>query len=222
MRVLGEWLLTGQRAALHLPSATAVVADLHLGYGHVRQRGGEAVPALSVEAQLGPLGAALQRHGVRRLVVAGDLLEDGRCRREEVVGELQRWLERAGVELVAVVPGNHDRGLGPSAGLPIHEGGFALGGWRVVHGDGELPAGPLVQGHEHPWVRWTERLSAPCYLVGADRLVLPAYSPDAAGVNVLGTERWGEYLCCAIAGEDVLDFGMLKDLKRGARTGTRR
>src|SRR5436309_2915696 len=30
MRVNKDWLLTPQRAALHLPTATAVIADLHL------------------------------------------------------------------------------------------------------------------------------------------------------------------------------------------------
>src|SRR5262245_52817992 len=105
MRVLGEWLLTPERLALHLPSATGVVADLHLGYGRARRRGGEAVPEPALADRLAPLASALSRHDARRLVVAGDLLEDGRCRREEVVGELLDWLGLSGVELTAVVPG---------------------------------------------------------------------------------------------------------------------
>ncbi len=36
MRVLDEWLLTPWRGAIHLPTATAVVADPHLGYDRVR------------------------------------------------------------------------------------------------------------------------------------------------------------------------------------------
>src|SRR6516225_9381522 len=151
MRVLDDWLLTPERAALHLPSATAVVADLHLAYGQARQRQGEAVPDSPLDPQLAPLAEVLGRHGVRRLVVAGDLLEDGRC--SETAADFRRWLERAGVDLVAVVPGNHDRDL---AGLPLSAEGVWLGGWRVVHGDGPLPDGPLVYGHEHPWVRWRD------------------------------------------------------------------
>src|SRR5262245_15829602 len=75
MRVLDDWLLTAERIAVHLPSRTAVVADLHLGYAEARRRSGEAVPDDALDEQLSGLGQALQRHGTRRLVVAGDLLE---------------------------------------------------------------------------------------------------------------------------------------------------
>src|SRR5207248_4306827 len=87
MRVLGDWLLTPQRVAVHLPSATGVVADLHLGYGQARRASGEAVPAPPLAAQLAPLRRALALHGARRLVVAGDLLEEAR-REGGVLNEL--------------------------------------------------------------------------------------------------------------------------------------
>src|SRR5947209_3258402 len=104
MRVLDDWLLSPARLAGHLPTATAVAADLHLGYERVRQRGGEAVPGRRLADELAPLGRALRRLGVSRLVVAGDLFEDGRCRREEITAEWKAWLEEAGLMLVAVVP----------------------------------------------------------------------------------------------------------------------
>jgi putative SbcD/Mre11-related phosphoesterase len=212
-RVLGEWLLTPERVVLHLPTATAVAADLHLGYDEARRRRGEAVPARSLDEQLGPLGRALARHGCRRLVVAGDLLEDGRC--HETLAGLRAWLRTAGVDLVGVVPGNHDAGLSEAAGeWPVCSEGLRLLEWHVVHGDGELPEAPVVQGHEHPWFRWRGRLSAPCYLVGARRLVLPAYSDDAAGVNVRGDRRWRDCRCLVIAGDEVLDFGEVGSLGR--------
>jgi metallophosphoesterase superfamily enzyme len=121
------------------------------------------------------------------------------------------------VELVAVVKGNHDRGLGSSA-LPVCAEA-EVGGWRVVHGDGERPAGPVVQGHEHPCVRWSGRLSAPCYLVADDHLVLPAFSPDAAGANVLRSPRWRAHRCWVIAGERVLDFGEVAGLGFATKGG---
>jgi putative SbcD/Mre11-related phosphoesterase len=217
MRVLDEWLLTPERLALHTSSGTGVVADLHLGYAQARARGGEAVPVRPLAEQLAPLSAALKRHGARRLVIAGDLLEDGRRGREEVVEELLRWLKETGLDLEAVVPGNHDRGLART-GLPVRAEGCRLGAWQVVHGDVALPAGPVVQGHEHPCLRWGGIQQAACYLVGAGRLVLPAYSGDAAGVNVLRARRWAEYRCCAIAGARVLDLGTVADLKVILRT----
>jgi putative SbcD/Mre11-related phosphoesterase len=200
-----EWLLTPERVAVHRPSCCAVVADLHLGYGQARRRGGDAVPAPNLSTYLAPLATAMKRAAVDRLIVAGDLFEDGRCEREALVAELLDWVASAGVELVAVVRGNHDRGLGKSALAVVEQA--QLGEWQIVHGDGARPPGPVVQGHEHPCLRWRTQISAPCYLVGADHLVLPAFSPDAAGVNVLREARWSEYRCWVIAGAEVLDFG---------------
>jgi hypothetical protein len=167
---------------------------------------------LSGVADPAPLRQALARHGARRLVVAGDLLEEAR-REGGVVNELREWLDQAGLELAALVPGNHDRGLAGGSGLRLCRRGFALGGWRVVHGDATLPGGRLVQGHEHPCVRWPGLPAAPCYLLAEGRLVLPAYSPDAAGVNVVGAPRWAAYRCAVIAGDAVLDFGEVRRLR---------
>lgn len=208
----GEWELTAWRGAVHVPTATAVVADLHLGYGRARRRGGEAVPVRSIEEELGPLRAGLSQAGVARLVVAGDLFEDARVEREEMVAEIVAWLGRHGVELVGVVPGNHDRGLGGVTELLVCRDGVRLGEWAVVHGDGAAPAGRVVQGHEHPWLRWRAGAEGACYLVAEGHLVLPAYSADAAGGNVLGRARWAGHRACVIAGARVLDFGAVGGL----------
>ena len=206
-----DWLLTPARAAIHVPTKTAVVADLHLGYDRLRRRGGDAVPVRRVADELAPLRLELARQGVSRLVIAGDLFEDGRYQRDEVLRELTAWLTASAVELVAVVPGNHDR-LGECVEIdgwtmPLFPSGIDLGGWHVVHGDGDLPTGRVVQGHEHPWLRWRRGVEGPCYLVSDERIVLPALSADAAGGNVWGEARWRGYRACAIAGEQVLDFG---------------
>jgi putative SbcD/Mre11-related phosphoesterase len=213
MRVHGDWLLTPQRAALHLPTATAVIADLHLGYGPARCRRGEAVPDFGLSETVGALTALQTRHRVRRLAIAGDLSEDGRL--PTPVTEFLVWLGKARIELAAVIPGNHDRGLrGLAAGVPVCPEGFALGGWRVLHGDKPLPPGKVVHGHAHPCLRWGRRLVAPCFLVGPDRIVLPAFSADAAGVTVLGNRSFGRLRCFVPAGEHVLNFGPVDMLRR--------
>jgi metallophosphoesterase superfamily enzyme len=222
VRILDDWLLTPQRIAVHLPTATAVVADLHLGYDEARRRAGEAVPRVSVASQLTELGEALERHQLRRLIIAGDLLEDGQC--VEALAAFRKWLGEANIELVGLAPGNHDgcctNAKGSMGGIlaekdwPVFEAGVPLGSWRVVHGDGPLPPGLVVHGHEHPWVRWRNGPEAACYLVGSGRLVLPAYSADAAGVNVVGAARWRPFRCLVVVGREVLDFGPVGGLRR--------
>jgi putative SbcD/Mre11-related phosphoesterase len=220
MLVHADWLLTPERVAVHLPTATAVAADLHLGYDQARQRRGEAVPLAGLDDLLGALARLVPRHGLRRLVVAGDLFEDGAG--WALVPDLLGWLGARGLELAGVVPGNHDRGLADAArDLPLRPHGVRLGDWLVVHGDGTLPPGRLVLGHFHPCLRWGRGIAAPCYLIGAERIVLPAFSADAAGVDVLGARGWRDYRCAAVAGDRVLDFGDVGHLA-AARGGKRR
>lgn len=201
MRVLDDWLLTPERAAIHAPTGTAVVADMHLGYERARQRRGEAIPTMPMEQRLAPLASLFLRTDVQRLAIAGDLFEEGRAC-AETAAELRAWLQETGIELAGIVPGNHDGRLEGVEG-PICPDGISLGRWRVVHGDGPTGDDWLVFGHFHPSVRWGGR-KVPCYLVGERQLVLPAFSTDAAGVNVLREKRWKEWRHYAIVGETVV------------------
>ena len=54
----------------------------------------------------------------------------------------------------------------------------------------------------------------PCFAVSDNRIVLPAFSCDARGVNVLSQERWCGYRCCAIVGAEVLDLGAVEQISR--------
>jgi putative SbcD/Mre11-related phosphoesterase len=218
MYVHGEWLLTPECAAVHVPTATAVIADVHLGYDRARLECGESVPAIGLADVVARLAALFARHLPRRLVIAGDLVENHAG--YGLTDGFMNWLASADVELTAVVPGNHDQRL-PSSNLPLvaSADGFALGRWRVLHGDGPSPSGRALLGHFHPCFRW-HGLRAPCFLVGRHRLILPAFSADAAGVNVVGDPRWKAYRCCVAAGGQVLDFGVLGRLDKARRRKT--
>jgi uncharacterized protein len=205
MHVHTDWLLTAQRVAIHLPTATAVLADLHLGYHAARRRRGEAVPLMPVAEILAPLANVLRRWQLMRVVIAGDLFEDGID--EPAACELQSWLTVHRAEIVAVIPGNHDRRLADiSCGLPVCSGDFCLQQWRVVHGDRDLPSSPAVFGHFHPCIRLGPYLR-PCYLVSENRLMLPAFSGDARGVDVRQRGRWRGWRRLVPVADDVLDFG---------------
>jgi putative SbcD/Mre11-related phosphoesterase len=206
MHLDADWLLTPERIAVHLPSATAVVADLHLGYSAARRAGGEAVPLPDLGAILSPFSVIRERIGVRRLVIAGDLFEAGHA--GSLLDDFLDSFAETGMELAGLVPGNHDRRLAEGMRLPLYPEGYLLGRWRVVHGDRALPAGPVVHGHFHPCLRW-RGVAAPCFLATADRLVLPAFSRDASGVGVVRSRRWRGYRCLAPVGGRVLDFGQL-------------
>ena len=69
------------------------------------------------------------------------------------------------------------------------EDDFRLGDWLVHHGDRSGATGKVAHGHIHPCMPWRGR-RWPCFLVTENRLVLPAFSRDAAGVNVANDPLW--------------------------------
>ena len=209
----GGWRLTRHAAAVHPEARTAVIADVHLGYEWARGRGGDCVPAHSLDETIGRLNALCADHAIQCLVVAGDLVESPRfCRRTEAdVAELSRWLLDRGVRLVALA-GNHDRPRRTAQPESLE-----VAGWTIAHGHRRVAATRTITGHLHPVIR-ANGLTAPCFLVDTTTIVLPAFSANAAGVPVetLG-RRCRNMRCVAIAGDEVLDFGPVSSLLRALR-----
>lgn len=219
MRVLEDWLLTPFRLAVHESTATAVIADVHLGYREARQQTGDAVPLLDVPTQLAPLRRARRRFSFDKLVVAGDLFERGAD--SAWLGIFLRELGALGIAFAGLAPGNHDRGwetLGQF--VPLYPEGMSLGSWHVVHDDAlatksnvgtvasdARESRKLILGHWHPAV-WFEGRRLPCFLVGPDRIVLPAFSGDAAGGAVVSDPRWRDLRRFAIHAGRVIDCGL--------------
>ena len=220
----GGWLLAPEGAAVFPAEATAVVADVHLGYEWARGAGGDCVPPHSLGETIGLIDRLRSRVGFRKLVVAGDLVESRRfCRRTSAdVARLSAWLGERGIDLV-VVAGNHDPPRRPPLPRSVE-----VGGWTVVHGHrrDDLDHPRAVCGHHHPALR-ASGLSAPCFLVGPSSIVLPAFSRNAAGVGLgsldpalTGPDRSGHApRCLATSGGELLDFGPVPDLLRALLEG---
>jgi metallophosphoesterase superfamily enzyme len=69
-----------------------------------------------------------------------------------------------------------------------------------------------------------EGLTAPCFLVGPSTIVLPAFTPNAAGLAVGSAGMPGSWTseglrCVAGMGEELLDFGPLPELMAALRCG---
>jgi len=205
-----------ERAAWHPRERVAVIADLHLGYEWTRGRLGDLLPEHSLAESYQALDALLARGRIERLVVGGDLTESFvPCRlTERDVRRLVDWLRVRGIELIRVA-GNHDR-VAPE---PLQRS-VTVAGWTIAHGHEWLNERPLISGHHHPILRWGS-ITAPCFVVQADSILLPAFSGNAAGLDV-ATARLPAVMdrkarCVAIAGEELLDFGPLGQLR--ARLG---
>lgn len=215
------WHFAPEGAAVHVESRVAVIADVHLGYEWARARGGDCLPAHSLRETVAKLGSLLGRcPAVDRLVIAGDLVESAKpCPRTAAdVKALVAWLRERKVEPV-LVQGNHDprRSLAPLT--------YDVAGWTIGHGHRPIAGERTISGHLHPVLR-VQGVNAPCFLVGPATIVLPAFTPNAAGLPLgsAGMPRsWvADGLRC-VAGLDgvVLDFGPLPDLLGAIGAGWR-
>lgn len=188
IRLWDDWLLLPQRIALHTPSGTAVLADVHLGYSAARQRLGDAIPWRTVAEEMQLLTDAVKAHDIRAVVIAGDLFERGY---DAILHqEFLTLLDRLHISFIGLVPGNHDRGIDKATlPLPTFPDGYDLAGWHIVHGDQPIGHAHAVMGHWHPAIRRNRR-KLPCFLARDHQLILPAFSLDAAGVDVGKESRW--------------------------------
>jgi putative SbcD/Mre11-related phosphoesterase len=223
MNRIGPWQLAPEGAAVHPGERLAVVADVHLGYEWARGVGGDSVPAHSLAETLTRLSSLLARAAIERLVVAGDLVESPRpCRQTEAdVTSLTSWLSARGVTLIGLA-GNHD----PRRVPPLPDC-LEVGGWTIAHGHRPIAAARRIVGHGHPVLR-AGGLSAPCFLVSARKIVLPAFTANAAGCNVAGSpeslpDGWRDRaLRCLVACDSQwLDFGRVVQLRRRLGGGNR-
>lgn len=220
-------------AAYFENEGVAVIADLHLGHDWARAASGEMTIEHSYRESREKLDRMIARLHIKTLIVAGDVAESrfpcARTARD--VERLRDRLAESGVEFVPL-RGNHDpssfrTSRGETIGLTRES--VEVAGWRIEHGHRSSKAAHLVHGHYHPVVR-LEGIKAPCFLASPRRIVLPAFSTDAAGVDALSGNWPGEILSenprCLVATEDeVLDFGpigsLAERLKGRGRVGRR-
>ncbi|MCE9671966.1 ligase-associated DNA damage response endonuclease PdeM [Myxococcus stipitatus] len=195
--------------ALSWPEAGLVaVADLHWGKTESFQRHGIPVPAGVLEDDLARLSAVLLATGARRLLLLGDLVHSREGLTPPLVQRLAAWRRtHAAVEMV-LLRGNHDRTAGPlppAWELDVREDTLDLDPFRFTHHPTPTPGRYVWAGHLHPQVRLSsrgERLRLPCFHVGREVGVLPAFSAFTGGLDVV--RRPGERVF-ALAGPSVIE-----------------
>ncbi|CAN5704777.1 ligase-associated DNA damage response endonuclease PdeM [soil metagenome] len=168
---------------------TLFVADLHLGKAAVFRRRGVPVPDGDDTRDLARLAALVGRlegdpPGVERIVVLGELVHGA----GSWTAGLEQALERSLPPERILVRGNHDLSGGdpPRAlGFRVVAEGAALGPFALRHapriGTGDPPH---IAGHLHPVFRLRgpgDRLRIPCFVLGPDYLVLPAWGTFTGG-----------------------------------------
>ena len=205
----GLWL-DARRAVWIEEHRALLVADLHLGYAWAHRQQGNLLPIATAEDTLDRLQVLTSEYTPREIIVLGDVIH-GVAAADALLSDLRRLHALDGAGAIRLIAGNHDLQLAPTlqrAGLEsplVRE--VRLGRDLLLHGDlGDEAAatatcravsangGRVILGHEHPSVTLSDGIATsarcPCFLVGDEVLVLPAFSSWSAGTNV----RHGNFL----------------------------
>ncbi len=171
--------LDSRRAVFFADLRLLVVSDLHWGYAASHRAAGNLLPEWGDEVIARTLDALIADHQPAEMLWLGDSLHTLKGREHA-----EHYLQRASVP-VTILPGNHDaRWSAVSAERVLVREPFVF-----HHGDhGTPPLAPgttEVVGHYHPAFSWSDgaggRLKLPALVHGPARLILPAFSPWAAG-----------------------------------------
>ncbi len=185
----GPLTLHAERA-VELPDERAlVIADVHWGKATALRAHGVPVPAGSTEHDLLRLDRVLDRTRAAHLIVVGDLAHSRHGWDARALAPVLAWRARRPALGITLVRGNHDAHAGdppPALGIRAVDGPFLVGPFRCIHEPPAADGGAFtLAGHLHPAVtlsgRGRDHVRLPCFVVGRERLVLPAFSAFTGG-----------------------------------------
>ncbi len=169
--------------ALYWPDEkTLCVSDLHLGKSErIARRSGGLLPPYEIRATLDQLEQDLDHISPRRVICLGDSFDDLAAANALNPDDISRLLRlQAGREWIWI-EGNHDPG-------PVALGGTHLCEW--THGPltfrhiADPNKSHEISGHYHPKAsRPAAYGSRPCFVVDAQRMILPAYGAFTGGLR---------------------------------------
>lgn len=193
----GEPMILLADRGLYWPTRKRLlIADLHLGKGHVFRSAGLPIPTGGTHRDLSRLQRLLAITGARSLWILGDFLHGVRNPAAD-----QAWRDfrqaHAGVQ-IGVIAGNHDRAFCTRTAEVEHlhdgviDGPFAFGHQPHVRGQ----EGPhWICGHLHPVVRIPANGRWPIFWLCPGLTVLPAFSAFTGGHALSLAQARGSVAC---------------------------
>ncbi|MCB1225738.1 MAG: metallophosphoesterase [Verrucomicrobiales bacterium] len=222
-RIAEGTVLDHRLALVHPEGGWLAIADLHYGFESHRRKQGALLPAWGMQTTRQAVLDLLAAHRPRTLILVGDVM-DGSGAADATAALLKEL--RQEVPLLIPLLGNHDRpaltrdegfqSLHVEGRFLFHHGHEPMQVRAWLDQQARVPPGGWIHvcGHLHPGWRWRDgaglSLRAPALLrerltaaddplthaASAERWVLPAFSPWAAG-GVLKSPhtRLGTWAC---------------------------
>ncbi len=196
MEWAGESLILFPERALWWPKGkTLFVADVHLGKAATFRLAGIPVPEAAHHEDLLRLNDLLQRTAATHLVILGDLFHAPQGQTEETREAFRRWRKDWPELEITLVLGNHDRRItAVVAELRIRavKGPWQLAPFTCYHEPVTGLCYPVLCGHWHPKFSLSSRgesLTAPCFYLSQQLMVLPAFGTFTGGLMIKPAEN---------------------------------
>ncbi len=195
---------SADRALFWAEQSALLLSDVHLGKGELFQRRGLPIPEAHSGNDLKRLNRLVEQSKPKRIIILGDLVHADPHATDQWPKRLLDWRARHPQIDVTLLLGNHDRNVIPvmqSVGVDTAME-MAIGGLNLRHepvddvAESDLP---VVCGHLHPVMRFTDRYDTfrlPVFWIQEQQLVLPAFGQFTGGYRI-EPRRNDRVLACA-------------------------
>jgi DNA ligase-associated metallophosphoesterase len=184
------WLLADK--AVYWPARKMlIIADIHFGKAAAFRALGVPVPSGTTTQNLLALDALLASYACEEIMFLGDFLHARAAHAPATVAAMLAWRARHADVRLTVVRGNHDAHAGdPASTLRIGmvDEPHGVGALSFCHHPDTVARGHVLAGHVHPVFHLRSGrggLRLPCFLLGQQRTILPAFGAFTGGHAVL-------------------------------------
>ncbi|MBT1267337.1 ligase-associated DNA damage response endonuclease PdeM [Pseudomonas sp. VS38] len=188
------WLLADK--AVYWPARKCLlIADAHFGKASAYRSLGQPVPQGTTTANLQRLDRLLAAFPGAQVIFLGDFLHGPGSHASGTLNALRAWRERhAGVALT-LIRGNHDKRAGDPPGdlnIEVVPEPLLMGPFALQHEPDAHASHHVLAGHVHPVYRLRgkgrQSLRLPCFLIGNQVSLLPAFGAFTGGYSVTQEE----------------------------------
>lgn len=188
------WLLADK--AVYWPGRKCLlIADAHFGKASAYRSLGQPVPQGTTTANLQRLDRLLAAFPGAQVIFLGDFLHGPGSHASGTLNALRAWRERhAGVALT-LIRGNHDKRAGDPPGdlnIEVVTEPLLMGPFALQHEPAPHASHHVLAGHVHPVYRLRgkgrQSLRLPCFLIGNQVSLLPAFGAFTGGYSVTQEE----------------------------------
>lgn len=189
--------LTNQRALVWKREHILVVSDLHIGKTAHFRKAGIAIPSMILHNDLKRLKSLIDHFQIQSVLIVGDLFHAGKNKDIEI---FQQWMQQFESVKFELIKGNHDRlsnAFYQAMNIEVHSKFKDIAPFRFVHDATICNLDTFcISGHTHPGAilngRGKQRIKLPCFEVGENHLVLPAFS-EFTGLNTKKSSETAEW-----------------------------